>query len=351
MRTRTDIAAPQAPARRAVTMHDVAALAGVSAMTVSNVVNGRGRPVREETRERVLAAIAELNYRPSSSGRDLRLGKRFTIGVVVVDAISDLLSSPFTTGLLSGLCEVLNEEGYVVMLQGIRPQDFEQTFPFRQAGADAYCIKLTGSAEGRADMLRVLERIEEPLIVVHEAMPLTGADRMTIRQDDFGGARLMARHLRARGVLRPVLVTTRNSAPMGSRRIAGFRAGFADADIPVITAPSNNLVGGLAAIEDYLKAIGELPDALVCANDEFAYAALRVAQARGLNVPADIMVTGFNGFRPPAYFNPSLTCVVSRPADIGRAAARCLMRRMAGHPFETRDLVLPLSLRMGESTR
>jgi LacI family transcriptional regulator len=108
-------------------------------------------------------------------------------------------------------------------------------------------------------------------------------------------------------------------------------------------------VGGLAAIEGYLDT-GARPDALVCANDELAYAALRVTRTCGLKVPEDIMVTGFNGFRPPAYFSPSLTTVVSRGADIGREAARCLMRRLAGHAFETRELVLPLSLRKGEST-
>lgn len=339
--------------RRSVTIRDVAAAAGVSAMTVSNVINGGGRHVREETRRKVMRAITELNYRPASSGRNLRLGKRHAIGVVIVDETSDFLSSPFIARFVSGLCGVLNDNGYVMIVQGIRPDEFESAFPLRRAEADAYCIRLNGTAEQRSQMLKVLERVEDPVILIQETLQLRGPDRMTIRQDDHGGAQLLADHLLARGVKSAVVLAPRFGGPMTSARLAGFEAAFAasrpDFALDMVTAQSNSFASGLKAIEAYLDA-GKRPQAVIGANDELALAGLRAVQERGLRVPQDVMITGFNGFEPSSYIRPSLTTIVSRATEIGEAAGRQLMDRLAGNPFKTQEHILPVSFRKGEST-
>jgi LacI family transcriptional regulator len=356
--TGTSPAVPQqVQGRRTVTIRDVAAAAGVSAMTVSNVINSGGRHVREETRRRVMRAISELNYRPASSGRNLRLGKRHAIGVVIVDETSDFLSSPFIARFVSGLCGVLNDNGYVMIVQGIRPDEFESAFPLRRAEADAYCIRLNGTPEQRAQMLTVLERVEDPVILIQETLPLRGADRMTIRQDDYGGAQLLADHLLARGVRSAVVLAPRFGGPMTNARIAGFEAALSgvrqEFSLDVVTAQSNSFASGLTAIETYLdaeRALGRTPEAVIGVNDELALAGLRAVQERGLRVPQDVMITGFNGFEPSSYIRPSLTTIVSRATEIGEAAGRQLMDRLAGNPFKSQDHVLPVTFRKGEST-
>lgn len=343
-----------ARARGPVTLREVALAAGVSPMTVSNVVNGGGRHVREETRKRVMRAISDLNYRPASSGRNLRLGKRHAIGVVIVDESSDFLASPFIALFVSSLCHVLNENGYAMIVQGIRPDEFESAFPLRRAEADAYCIRINASAEKREPMLRVLERLDEPMIMIQETLPFAGKDHLTIRQDDFGGAQLLADHLLARGVRKAAVVAPLHSGPMTRARIDGFEAAFAHMkdsfDLTVLTARSNSFASGMKIVEEYLAA-GNRPDAIIGTNDELALAGLRAAETAGLAVPQDLMVTGFNGFQPAAYTSPSITTVVSRASELGEAAGELLMERLSGKPFASNEKVLPVTFRKGESTR
>jgi LacI family transcriptional regulator len=322
-------------------------------MTVSNVMAG-ARPVREETRRRVQRAIAELNYRPATSGRNLRLGKRHAIGVVIVDETKDFLASPFIARFVSGLCGVLNENGYVMIVQGIHPEEFESAFPLRRAEADAYCIRLNGSADQRARMLSVLSRLKDPLILIQETLPLAGSDRMTIRQDDFGGAQLLADHLLARGVRSAVVIAPRFGGPMTNARLDGFKAALnaskQEFSLDVLTAATNTFASGLAAIEPYLAG-RKPPAAVIGVNDELALAGLRAIQDKGWRVPEDVMVTGFNGFEPSSYIRPSLTTVVSPANLIGEEAGRMLMRRLAGEAFPSHDHVLPVTFRKGDSTR
>jgi LacI family transcriptional regulator len=150
-----------------------------------------------------------------------------------------------------------------------------------------------------------------------------------------------------------VLLALLNGGPMTSARIDGFKAAFAhvrDFDLKVITATSNSFADGLSALEAYF-AEGKRPDAIIGTNDELALAGLRAVQDRGWRVPDDIMITGFNGFQPLSYTQPSITTVVSRAAELGEAAGRLLMDRLAGTAFSAPEHVLPVTFRKGESTR
>src|SRR5262249_49380748 len=115
---------PQRPERsrtskRAVTLRQVAALAKVSAMTVSNFMNGRFQAMSEETRTRIAETVAKLNYRPHSAGRGLRTSAGLLIGMIVVDESPAFLTDPFITQVISGLSNHLNQHGYGLVLQGL----------------------------------------------------------------------------------------------------------------------------------------------------------------------------------------------------------------------------------------
>jgi DNA-binding LacI/PurR family transcriptional regulator len=339
--------------RKRATIRDVAAAAGVSAMTVSNVINGKLRFVSEETRRRVLKEMQQLDYRLLSSGRNLRLGNRQAVGVIIVDESPNFLSHPFISRMVSGLCGVLNLNGYAMMVQGIRPEEFANTFALRRAEADGYCIRLHGSNESRAEMLGVLDRLDEPVVLVQENLPVTGKDRCVVRQDDYGGSRMIADHLAARGVKRLVVAVPRFSGPMTDARLKGLRDGFRatrrDVDIELVVCDLNTYEHAYATLSRSFASPG-LPDAVVGINDELALAALRVLQDREVQVPGDVMVAGFNGFNPLGYTRPDLTTVVSSPTEVGATAARSLLYHLEKDRFEQPEIVLPVTFRMGQST-
>jgi LacI family transcriptional regulator len=341
------------PARGRVTIRDVAAAAGVSPMTVSNVINGRLRFVGEETRRRVMREIQNLDYRLLSSGRNLRLGNRQAVGVIIVDESPNFLSHPFISRMVSGLCGVLNVNGYTMIVQGISPQEFANTLALRRAEADAYCVRLHGAREQRAEMLDVLARLREPVALVQETLSLQGEDKCVVRQDDLGGGRMMADHLAARGVSRICVVLPRFSGPMTEARLGGLREGFhaarREVQIEQIVCDQNNFEDAYATIGRSL-ASSELPDAIVGINDELALAALRVLQDRSLQVPQDVFVAGFNGFNPPGYTRPDLTTIVSCPTEVGASAAQALLHHLQKGRFALQEIVLPVAFRKGDST-
>ncbi len=338
---------------RRVTIRDVAAAAGVSPMTVSNVINSKTDFVGEETRRRVLKEIQNLDYRLLSSGRNLRLGNRQAVGVVIVDESQDFLSHPFISRMVSGLCGELNRKGYTMTVQGLAPDQFASTFGLRRADADAYCIRLHGSEEQRAAMLDSLARLREPVVLIQESLPPRSPTQCVVRQDDYGGGRIMADHLAARAVRTLWVIVPRFSGPMTESRLRGLHEGFSAAgrevEIQTITCDKNNFEDALTAIARMLQT-GQRPDAIVGINDELALAALRAMQDIGVAVPQDVLVTGFNGFYPVGFARPNLTTILSRPADVGATAAQVLLEHLKTGNFGRPEVVLPVTFRMGESS-
>lgn len=339
--------------RQRVTIRDVAVASGVSPMTVSNVINGKTQFVGDETRRRVMEAIQQLDYRLLSSGRNLRLGNRQAIGVIIVDESPNFLSHPYISRMVSGLCGTLNINGYAMIVQGISPLDFANTLALRRAEADAYCIRLHGSREQRAEMLGVLARLGEPVVLMQETLPLPSGNRCVVRQDDWGGGRIVADHLAARGVKRLWIVMPRFSGPMTEARIGGLRAGFEAAGREVTIRPivcDRGAFDEAYAMVDRELASGEVPDAVVGINDELALAALRALQDHSFLVPDQVRVAGFNGFHPPSYSKPNLTTVISCPAEVGATAAEALLHQLADGSFVAPEIVLPVAFRSGGST-
>jgi DNA-binding LacI/PurR family transcriptional regulator len=340
-------------ARHRVTIRDVAEAAGVSPMTVSNVINGKTRFVSEDTRRRVMHAIEQLDYRLLSSGRNLRLGNRQAVGVIIVDESPNFLSHPYISRMVSGFCGTLNVNGYAMIVQGVAPADFANTLALRRAEADAYCIRLHGSREQRADMLGVLARLKEPVVLVQETLPLPPGTRCVVRQDDWGGGRIMADHLAARGVERIWIVLPRFSGPMTEARIGGLQAGFQatgrQASIRTLVCDRGAFEEAYALVDREL-ASHEAPDAIIGINDELALAALRALQDRSISVPDEVLVAGFNGFHAPSYSKPNLTTVISCPTEVGAKAAEALLRHLRDGSFTEPEIVLPVSFRSGSST-
>jgi LacI family transcriptional regulator len=336
---------------RSVTLADVSRDAGVSIMTVSNVVRGKSHLVRLETRKRVEESIARLNYRPNLSARSLRLAQQHSVGIVIADNDPAFLTDPFISRLVSGLSNYLSGRDYTLDIQGVSPERFESATILRKAGNDALCAILCGPKELRKSHFEHLQKLGPPVIVFQEAFNSRAQNVALVRQDDLTGGALVAKHLmkkkpRSIVFLRPMLDWF-----AVEQREKGLRAAFEGArgvEIKTLLAPSEGFEDVQRIVREYLTS--RVPDAIAAATDSMAGAALQACEAHGLRVPQDILITGFNGFDVWRYTRPSLTTVVSPAYEMGRYAGELLLEglnRSGG--FSKRSAVFPVTLQVGDS--
>ena len=136
---------PPARFAKRVTIKDVAAAAGVSPMTVSNVVNGKHQFVGERTRKAVEREIARLNYRVQHSAWSLRVARRRSVGMIVVDESPAFLSDHFTAHIVAGLTNILSHEDHTVSIQGIRGDRIDKAAIVRNFAVDGFCVIMSGT--------------------------------------------------------------------------------------------------------------------------------------------------------------------------------------------------------------
>ena len=170
-----------------IRLADVAAAAGVSVMTVSNVVRGRRDLVRDETWEIVQSAIARLKYRPHSFGRGLRLSKTSTIGMLIVVSDENFLSSPWTSRVVAGLSNYLNEHDYALLIHRQTPISLAESVLMRFSNTDGMCVMVSGTDDVRKDLLSSITQLGQPIVALQESHdPAEFEDFAVVRQDDRG---------------------------------------------------------------------------------------------------------------------------------------------------------------------
>ncbi|UBU18195.1 substrate-binding domain-containing protein [Nonomuraea gerenzanensis] len=318
----------------------VADLAGVSATTVSHTLNGR-RPVAEETRRRVLEAIEELGYQPNVLARGLRTSRSQTIGLIIPD-----ITNPFYPALARGLQDVLGPAGYDQIISntdGVRRVEqaaIEQMIA-RQVDGLAFAVFHTHAAD-----LRPVIEAGIPVVRLGGRLVQRGVD--VVHSDDEGGAAEATRHLLARGYRRIAFVCGPAAEGPAAERVAGYRAALAEAGVPagqaLVSHTEFSRAGGAEGVARLL-ALPEPPDAVLCANDVMAIGALDVAARRGLRVPEDLAVMGFDDIDAAGLVSPGLTTMANPAREIGQATAVRLLERLRGTIDEpSTELVVPARL-------
>ena len=341
-------ASPRSPRSRG-TLREVAEAAGVSVMTVSNVLRDR-QGATGETRARVLACAEALGYRPHASARRLRTATHGAVGLLIVDQQSDFLRDPFTSNLAAGLGNVASEHGLSLVVQGLRPEALARPAPLlAQVETDALCILLSGGAATRTAALGAVAALRQPVVLLQETrgdLP----DCCLVRQDDHRGGVLLGEHLRPRLPEAPRVLFLRPGAEWDAqdRRAAGLRQGLGrKARVAILRCGNEGWEDTQAAVSHWLER-NAVPDALVGGNDQMALAAMRLLRDRGVAVPDRTRVAGFNGFSSFRYAEPSLTTIVSPAYEVGMRAGEAVLARLAG-AFPAAEIVLPVMLRPGES--
>lgn len=336
--------------RERPTLRNVALKAGVSIATVSKVANGITSGVSDTTRAQVEAAIEELGYRPNRSGRSLRAQRHQTVGLAIVDPSPRFLADPFTTNLVAGLSNQLNKNDFGLLLYGVVPGQLGECSLIRQSEVDAICLNTCGERHERLAAMELASAQGQPLVVIQDRATDALQDVCFVRQDDRGGAALIAAEIMKRPCRRAVMVIADIPWPAVENRVAGFseilvRHGV---QLDFIRCDETNSQAITAGIADYLDRNG-VPDVLVGQNDQIAIAGINLLNARGLEVPRDVAVTGYNAFPFTGVSNPALTTVRSRAYELGVTAASAILHRLRHGSFQQREHVLPLELVPGHS--
>ena len=302
------------------TIKDVAVRAGVSKATVSHVTNDT-RFVEDVTRQRVLQAIAELGYRPSSAARSLTTNRTETIGVIISDA-----SNYFFGEVLLGIEDVLRPASYglfVCNTSEVLEHEAHYLDLLLRQRVDGIIAAATSQ---RWDVLTQAERQHTPIVFLDRAFeglagPFVGAD-------NEGGAYLGTRHMIECGHRKIGILAGFARLSTMRERLAGFRRALQEADIPL---PQEWVVRSPLSVEagsEAMRQILSLPDrptAVFLNNNLLSLGALLAIKDLGLRCPEDIAVVGFDDHPWAAVASPPLT-VVRQPAEqIGRVAAEMVL--------------------------
>jgi LacI family transcriptional regulator len=311
-----------------VSIREVAALAGVSVGTVSNVLN-RPEVVAEATRNRVLAAIRELGFIRNESARQLRAGRSRAIGLVVLD-----VANPFFTDVARGVEDEASEAGLVVILcnsddkKAKESRYLEVLEEHRVQG-----ILITPVAGADARLARV-QRRGTPIVLLDSRSPSRG--QCSVSVDDLLGGDLAISHLLESGHERIAFV----GGPSSIRQVADRRdgalraleqAGRSPADLHVLETAALNVPAGKSAagVLADLPA-GRRPTAVFCANDLLALGVLQEMTSRRIRVPEDVAIVGYDDVDFAAAAAVPLSSVRQPRQQLGRAAAQLLIEEALG---------------------
>ncbi|MFD1369513.1 LacI family DNA-binding transcriptional regulator [Actinoplanes sichuanensis] len=322
-------------------MTDVARLAGVSHQTVSRVLNDHPN-VKEQTRIRVRAAIAELGYRPNRAARALVTGRSQLIGVV---ARNSTLFGPAT--MLSEFEQAAADAGFAVSVGSVRELDRSSISAVVDRHLDQRVAGLVVIAN-TASATEALAEIPEDLPVVFiDGDPASGRPLVTV--DQVAGARAATRHLLDAGHETVWHVSGPTDWFDSAGRIQGWRQTLeeAGAEVPPL------LSADWSAAEGYRtgQMLARMPEvtAIFTANDHLALGILRALHERGRRVPHDVSVVGFDDVPEAAYFIPPLTTVRQAFGDVARAALSLLLGQMKDDSGMADQIVVPPQLIIRES--
>ncbi len=307
---------------------DVALKAQVSIATVSRVVNKSDHKVNPATREKVLAAIRELDYRPNALAKGLLMKKTMTIGIIIPD-----ISNPYYAEIVRGIQDTADLAGYAVMLHntdGKQERIIRHIYLLREKSADG--VIFCGGIISGYETLSILKELKERVVMVgrHEV------DFPAVMVDNMGGATQAVQHLIDLGHRRIGCIGGPDGSTTAADRLTGYRNALAQNGMALneqlVKRGTWNPESGYLQARELLEG-AEKPTAIFSANDQMAFGVIKAARELGLNVPRDLAVVGFDNVPPGSYFDPPLTTVEIPMYDIGVASMRMLIDLLSGEPF------------------
>ena len=313
-----------------VTLADVAQRVGVSTMTVSRALKEPAR-VLPQVRERIDAAIAELGYIPNRAARTLASARSKLIGVLVPS-----LSNAVFVETLAGVQDCAGPAGYQLLIgnTGYSPQrQIELLSAWLAHAPDGFLVASIDDSDSIRQRLRAAS---VPLVHMFDLVP---GEAWSVGFSQRSAGFAIGKHLLARGMRRPAFIAAQLDARTMQRRAGYHRAlaaaGF-DPSLEALTEAPSSVELGCRLLAKVLKKAPDC-DAVFCCNDDLALGVLFECQRRGIAVPGDLAIVGFNDLPFAAWSSPSITTVATPRYEVGFEAARMLLQIIEGElPAERR---------------
>lgn len=333
-----------------VTLREVAEEAGVSMMTVSNVMNGKAARVSAATRERVHRIAADMGYVPSASARSLASSSSKLIGLLVPAADDDsLMISPHHMAIAGHVERALRKSGYHLLLRGIARLE-EVTEALHSWSLDGAI--LLGFVDEQIDKLTKATAGPVPMVAIDSY----SRNRLTTgpRSDDFVGARLAAAHLLSLGHREIVFAGPAfGRAGVVHERFEGFRAAFAEAgvtwDPSLVEVVNTTHAEGVGCGSSLLRR-HPCATAVFATADILAVGIMEGLAAAGAVIPRDVSVVGFDDLEFSEYVTPKLTTVAQDIGRKGATAVAMLVEAIEQRTRPRRPVTLDVSLTVRDST-
>ena len=329
-----------------VTIREIADQAGVSIATVSRVLNGRG-DVADETRELVSRVIRDHGYTANRSARGLSAGRTGLVGLLV-----PLVFPQYFSFILAGAAEALAEQDLRVVLSPtghVHEREVTLLDRLMHGLTDGALIVLP--EESSEELERFLDQgyrfvVIDPRLPLDERIPSVSAAHTS-------GAHLAMAHLLELGHRRIASITGPRGWVATEDRRRGYHAALAAAGIlpsPELEVEADFEIGGGIDAAGSLLDLPEPPTAIFAFNDNIAIGTIQAARARGVRVPEDLSVVGFDDIEHATIVTPALTTVRQPLAEMGRTAVSLLIRLLERQSFETLRVELGTRLVVREST-
>ena len=331
-------------------MKDIARDLGVSVITISKVL--RNHPdVGDETRERVLARVKELDYRPNLAARSLVTGRTYLVGLVVPD-----LLHPFFAEIAKSLSAALRKHGYYLIVSSseedpdLEEQEINQLL---ERGLDTLIV---ASCRSTVDLFFRIEKQDTPYVLIDRALPGLSANFVGV--DDEAVGMVATKHLIDIGCKRIAHIRGPETSP-GTRRMEGYKRALAQGGLKVaedyiIAEPKGDVETrqrGAEAMRQLLS-LKAKPDGVFCFNDPLAMGAMNFALERGLRIPEDIAVIGCGNLHYDDALSVPLSSVNQHSRRIGEEAARIALAIINSKtPPKIESVILQPELVMRRSTQ
>jgi LacI family transcriptional regulator len=321
-----------------VTVAQVAEEAGVSAMTVSNVLNGRAG-ASEETRRRVLGAAERLGYQPNLSARNLKGGRTGLVGVMTLD-----LTGQYGLEIVRGIADELACDEREMLISATYQdavRERERVEFLARGLVDGVLMVAPVLEDGTMELLR---RKNLPCVVIDPRRLDVPLPRVTV--DNYGGMRQGTQHLLDLGHTRIAYLRGIADLESSAVRYQGFRDALrlagADAGESMVAESDFSYTQSFRVASAMIA--GHRPTALVAGGDLIAFGAVDAARACGLRVPGEFSVVGFDDLPQAAQMFPALTTVRQPLHEMGKIAARMLLSLLDGRPLLLQNMQIPTEL-------
>lgn len=307
-----------------MTIDEIAKLAGVSKTTVSRVINNKP-DVNPETRETILGLIEKHDFQPNAFAKAISLQKSHNIGLIIPHEADYIFSNPFYVEVMRGVSTEVNKRGYYLLI--CYPHDHNYVDIYKQKRVDGFILMSPGSFH--KNIIESLNEVNAPFVATAK---IPGEKNMVyVDVDNYYGSTLAMEHLISLGhkrigfIGKPTLTSSQD-------RLSGYKDSLEKYNISfeeklVRISQKSSTKGGYDEMAELLK-IENPPTAVFLTNDVMALGAINAAKEKGLNVPSDLSIIGFDNIPLAEFINPPLTTVNQPSFEKGTRATKLLIQHL-----------------------